>query len=149
MPSKNGSGTMQYTWDFVHRVLIALMVIGFGMAALGLIGEILGWWNDVGQILMTVGTVVGAGAGLVELVGGASEATVEAVREDLGTVDEAVGEVHGAVGDVHEAVGDVEGAVGDVQAAVGGVGEKLGTLDAIEVELDTQTSVLEDIRDGL
>lgn len=121
MPSKNDSGVMQYTWDFVHRVLIALMVLGFGMAILGAVGEVLGWWNDIGEVLMTVGTILGALTGVMALLGGASEATIQSLRND--------------VGDVHDAV------IGN--------GEKLGTLDAIEVELDTQTSVLEDIRDSL
>lgn len=33
---------MQYSWAFVHRVLVASMLVGFGMAILGIVGEVAG-----------------------------------------------------------------------------------------------------------
>lgn len=135
---------MRYTWAFVHRVLIALMVLGFGMALVGVVGEVLGWWNDVGQTLVTVGTIVGALAGTVELVSGASEGTVEAVREDVGGVREALGSVRAEVGGVREDVGEVHDAVEANGEQLG----KLETLDDIQRALDKQTGVLEEMRDA-
>lgn len=110
--------------------------------AMGL-GQMLGWWNDVGQILITVGTIVGALAGTVELVSGASLARVEAVQADVGGVRE-------AVSGVREEVGGVRRDVGNVHEAVEANGDQLGKLeglDDIEHALNEQTSVLEQIRD--
>lgn len=157
MDEDEESGLMRYSWRFVHRVLYVLMVVGFGMAILGAVGEYLGWWDLVGEILVTVGTIVGALAAVVELLSGASEATVQAARAEIDAIGDTMDTVNANLATVNENVRSVDDNVGSLGTKLDAVHEDLAqglaangrTLDAIEAELDVQTGVLKDIRDGL
>lgn len=39
----------------LQHVLVSLMVLAFLAVIVGAVGEILGWWNDVGVVLMLSG----------------------------------------------------------------------------------------------
>lgn len=34
-----------------ERILFTLAALGFATAILGIVGELLGWWNDTGELL--------------------------------------------------------------------------------------------------
>lgn len=65
----------------VQRILLVLAVVFFSMAIVGIVGEIRGWWNDVGEVLTIVGTLGGLFVGTAALTTGASEAQVATVHE--------------------------------------------------------------------
>lgn len=113
---------MALEWDTVQRILILVMILSFGVAILGAIGEYRGWWNDVGEVLMTFGTVTGALSGIVGLVTSAGQGTVLSVQ--------------GTVEDNNELLEDNNELLEDST-------RKLETLDDIQLELDRQTGVLE------
>lgn len=96
-------------------IMFLLSLLFFAIAILGAVGEYLGWWGLVGDIAITVGSIAGL------LLGVATHIT-SATETQLGTV--------------HDAVRDN--------------GEKLDTLvdidedlDRVQLELDTQTGVLD------
>lgn len=47
------------------RVLALLSVLSFGVAALGVVGEVLGWWNELGEALAAAGTAGGVLLGVI------------------------------------------------------------------------------------
>lgn len=75
------------THQQAHRLLVAGSVLGFLVAILGLIGELLGWWDLVGEILMATGTVLGLLLAAVDLFRGASEAQVNGIDQTLDRMD--------------------------------------------------------------
>ncbi len=91
------------------------------------LGQIVGWWNDVGEVGMTVGTLGGLFLTFTTLIRGADSTEVRAV--------------HDAV----ESNGDKLDKLDSIDAKLG----KLDDLDRVQLELDKQTGVLEDIRDLL
>jgi hypothetical protein len=116
----------------VGWILAALL---FGLGIVSLVGEFLGWWNDLGEIGTVVGTVGGLVVAVATYQHGADRAQVTAVRR----------EVQGN-GELLEALDRKA----DAQL------DHLSELDRIQVELDEQTGVLDrqlavlgEIRDGL
>lgn len=102
-----------------QEVGTGVSILGLLVAILGGVGELLGWWNEIGELMVSTGTIVGAVAGIFILFEGASQQTVEAT--------------HHTVEDNNELVRESN--------------TKLETLDDVRYELDRQTGVLEDIRD--
>lgn len=66
------------TYDRVFYILLAFTIGGFLMAAIGILGEVLGWWNDTGTIVITGGTVIGGLAAMVTLRGHSSSPAASA-----------------------------------------------------------------------
>lgn len=140
MPSEDPSSIpMPFDVDPVRleRVFLLEAVLGLLVAALGVVGELLGWWNDVGEVLVTTGTLASVVLGLGFGLANASRRQVTGVREAVEDNGEALSDVHRAVhgnGDkldaVHEAIAGEDGVVPE--------------LDVIQAELDAQTGVLEE-----
>ncbi len=156
----------------VRKILIALMILGFGMALLGLVGELRGWWNAAGEVLMTTGTLLGALAGVTTLTQGATGDEVSQVAQGVGRanesletmgvtlhrVDDQLGSVDDRLGSMDEQLGSMDGKLDklDKLDSMDGKLDKLDDLDRVQVELDAQTGVLDrqvellaEIRDAL
>lgn len=118
---------MGLTFEQWQRLGWTLTALFFLMAVLGLVGEILGWWNDTGEILITVGAIASIFLGVATLFGGAGRGQVAGVQAAV--------EVNGFKLDSVDTKLDKL--------------EKLDDLDRIQFELDEQTGVLRDIRDLL
>ena len=97
-------------------------VVFFAMAVLGLIGELLGWWNDAGAWLVGIGT---GGALLLAMLG----LLWSASRGQVGAIATAVN-ANGAKLDLANGKLDLANI-------------KLDQLDAIQFELDRQTGVMD------
>lgn len=111
-----------------------MMVAGLLLAIVAIVGELLGWWNDVGEILLAIATIVGTLGGVASLIIGSSSEEVRTVHE---TVQE-----NGAT------LRSVDGKLDKLDAIDEDL-DKLDKLDAIDddldkvqVQLDTQTGVL-------
>lgn len=64
-----------------QRLSLVVAILFFGMAILGIVGEVLGWWNDVGELLTTVGTLGGLIVSWTSLTAGSTEAQVDRVYQ--------------------------------------------------------------------
>lgn len=126
MPSRDEHDAMDLEVDpvLMERLFLLGALLFFAMAILGLVGEVLGWWNDTGELLVSIGTI----GGLVLTTG---FGFASAGRRQVSTV--------------HDAVLDN----GKTLVSVDGKLDKLDGLDRVQVQLDQQTGVLEDIRDLL
>lgn len=133
-------------WDYIYYAMIAGTIVFFAMALVGFVGELLGWWNDVGEVLMGVGTAGGALLGGATLVVGSSRSQVEATREAVESTRNAVESTRDAVESTRDAVGSTKDAVGSTREAVESNGAKL---DSVDAELSQQTRILAEIRDRL
>lgn len=127
-----------------QHLLWFLAALGFGMAILGAVGELLGWWNDVGQILMGAGTLLGVVMTAASVTTGASHEQVEVVQAGVETTHDKLDSMDGTLDSVDGKLDSVDGKL-----------EKLDELDVIQAELDAQTGaldrqieVLEQIRDA-
>ncbi|PSG97882.1 hypothetical protein BRD56_03275 [Thermoplasmatales archaeon SW_10_69_26] len=149
--------------ETVIRIGWISAALGFLIAIVSGVGEYLGWWNLVGEIGMTVGSLLGIIATFSTLSLTAGRGQMHAVQETLGSVDDTMGEVEETVGSVDETTAanhqllqanhDLLERQADLQQESSA---KLDKLDVIEAELDRQTGVLdrqvevlEAIRDGL
>lgn len=94
-------------------------ILGFTIAIVSAIGELLGWWDLLGEIGMTVGSMLGIVATLGTLSFTASREQATAIRDGIENVGKAV-----------NANGETLGAIDD-------------DLDEVQAELDKQTGVLE------
>lgn len=117
-------------WDYIYYAMIAGTIFFFGMAIVGFVGELLGWWNDVGEALIQLGSAGGALLGGATLVVGSSRSQVEATKD--------------AVEDTRDAVEDTRDAVDETKHAVEDNGD---TLERVDEHLSEQTRVLRQIRD--
>lgn len=128
-------------WDTAQRILRTGMVISFLVAALGVVGELLGWWNEIGELLMTTGTVGGLVLGATSIIGNASRTQVEAVAGGVAQANQQLGKL--------DTIDDRLHTLDEIEAGLGML-DKLDTLDAIDsdldkvhVQLDQQTGVLD------
>lgn len=100
-------------------------ILFFPMALVGLVGEILGWWNDTGEVLMIVGTSSGL------LLSVAMFAACSSMRQVTGVAQ------------------GVERANPSLDEANRSLGETNSSLGRMDRKLDEQTVVLREIRDRL
>jgi predicted negative regulator of RcsB-dependent stress response len=121
----------------LERILLVGAVLGLLVAALGVLGELVGWWDDVGELLVTTGMLASVVLGLGFGLANASRRQVESVREAV--------EGHGAMlTDVHRAVDGNGDKLDDVREAIAGENGVVTELDVVQAELDRQTGVLEE-----
>lgn len=120
-----------------QRILITLTILSFIVAGIALLGELLGWWNDLGEVLLIVATIVGALGGVATMM--------------VGSSSEEVRTVHGAVVDTGSKLDSMDGKLDSMDTKLDKLDtleklEKLdavdGKLDAAQVKLDEQTGVL-------
>ena len=135
--------------ETVIRIGWISAALGFLIAIVSGVGEYLGWWDLVGEICMTVGSLLGIIATFSTLSLTAGRGQMAAVQETLGSVDETTAANHQLLQANH----DLLERQADLQQESSA---KLDKLDVIEAELDRQTGVLdrqvevlEAIRDGL
>lgn len=137
MSSRDQDDTMPWEpdWDTALPLAWFTAAFFFLIAVVSAIGELLGWWDLIGEIGMSVGTTISVLVTLMAVL-------LSADREQVGTAGEAVRENGDKLGDVHQALVGEEGVAHE--------------LDLVQVELDKQTgvlgeqlAVLSDIRDGL
>lgn len=129
------------------------------------IGEVLGWWNLIGEIGMSVGSTMSVLVTLVAVVLTSGRQQVTLVGEDVRSVNENVLSVNDNVLSLNENVLSVNEGMHSLNDNVVSVDENvqengarleriaehiagedgmLRELDAIELELDAQTGVLAD-----
>lgn len=127
--------------DRAQRLLKTVTIVSFAIAFVTLVGELAGWWNDLGELLLTITTVVGALGGSATVVVGSSE---EQVRN-----------VHSAVLANGRKLDKLDKLDAIEDALIEGDG-RVSKLDLVQAELDQQTgaldrqvSLLRDIRDSL
>ncbi len=117
--------------DRLYRLMILLSILGFSIAALGLVGELLGWWNDIGEWSMAVGMFLGVLTAVIAVMIGSTRGQArriaDAVLDNNGKLDEA----NGKLDRTNEQLFHIDGKL-----------EKLDTLDVIQVNLDHQTGVM-------
>lgn len=106
-----------------------MMVAGLLLAIVAIVGEVLGWWNDVGEVMLAVATVFGTLGGVASLI--------------IGSSSEEVRRVHRAVVDNGTTLGSVDTRLDSVDGKLDSMDGKLDELDTIQVELDQQTGVLD------
>lgn len=81
MAPRGPSEGVRFETATVQRILLVLAVLFFSMAIVGIVGEVRGWWDDVGEVLAIVGTLGGLFVGTAALTTGASQAQVATVHE--------------------------------------------------------------------
>lgn len=122
------------TDDQLIQISWILAAFFFGMAILGAVGEVLGWWNGVGEVLMTVGSLSG-----LALTG--ASAYYAAGREQVSAVRE-------TVEDNNELLGDNTELLEDNNEVLRESNDKLDQLNELE-KLDRQVELLQGIHDRL
>lgn len=122
------------TDDQLMRLSWILAAFFFGMAILGVVGEVLGWWNDVGEVLVTVGTLAGVGVTLGVAYYGAGRGQLTAVRETVQGNNERLQDNNEVLHDNNEVLRESN--------------DKLDKLEKLQ-QLDRQVELLQDIREGL
>lgn len=82
MPERTVWDRMRPDWSFETWIRLGWILTGlfFLLAIVSLTGEILGWWNDLGEIGMTIGTIAGLLVGITTLVLGAGRDQATTIR---------------------------------------------------------------------
>lgn len=138
MRERYGAMLPEPDMDTVIRIGWTVTILGFILTVVSIVGELRGWWNFVGEVGATTGAIVTVVVGMGTLLAGAG-------RQQVGGVRDAV-ETNGRKLDKLDVIED---------ALVEADG-RTSKLDAVQVELDRQTGVLdrqveilERIRDGM
>ncbi len=134
--------------DTVIKIGWIVALLAFLVAVVSAIGEVRGWWGLIGEIGMTVGGTVSVLVGLGTLWFSAGRDQVDAVDEQLDSMDH-------TLGGVDDKLDSMDGKLDKLDSMDGKL-DKLDDLDRVQVELDAQTGVLDrqvellaDIRDQL
>lgn len=102
-------------------------------------GELLGWRNDVGAMMLTAATVLGA-------IGGLTALTIGSSSEEIRTIHAAVQDNGATLRSVDHRLGSVDGKLDKLDAIDEDL-DKLdaidGDLDKVQIQLDTQPGVLD------
>lgn len=133
MPSDNPSNRMPWEPEpeTVERYLLFLIVLGLVMVVVGVLGEVLGWWNDTGEVLATVGA-------LVSLLVSAGFGVYTSSRRQVQGVRQAVLENGVQLGKL-----DKLDKLEVIERALVAEDRRTSKLDVVQVELDRQTDVLD------
>lgn len=115
--------------DDLERLLIRLSILGFSLAGLGLLGEVLGWWNDTGELLLSGGTLLGIATAVLALVINATKGQVRRVADGVASNGSKLDTVNGKLDSMGNQLDSMD--------------SKLDKLDVIQVELDRQTGVMD------
>jgi hypothetical protein len=139
--------TFDVDLDRLERLLWLLAAIGLGLALLGVAGEYAGWWNDVGELLISFGTVASVATGVLALLINATKDQVRAVADTVasnGTKLDRIRESHGEKLDrIQESHGEKLDRIHD------DLGSVSDDLDEVNRHLENQHEVLVQIRDRL
>lgn len=137
MPARDEDDTMPFEpdMDTALRLTWFTAALFFLIFLVSLIGELLGWWDLIGEIGMGVGAGVSILLTLIGVLAGAGRQQVDAVGDDLRSVGQDVRSVGNAV----EGNGQT---LDRIEAAIVGEDGMVQELDVIQVELDEQTGVL-------
>lgn len=127
--------------ETVERLLWIGSALGFAVAILGAVGEFLGWWNDLGELLITVGTLTGL------LLAGFS-ATAGSSRSQVHDVAAAVHGVATGVGVANDRLVRMDARLYSVDTKLDKLGklddlDELSKLDGMDSKLDAVHTVLE------
>lgn len=153
MPAERPTDTVDL--DRLERLLIILSLLSFGLVALGLIGEYRGWWNDVGEMIISFGTVAGVATGVVALVVNSTKTQVRRVADGVEGNGHKLDRIHESHGDkldqIHDSLGDKLDQVHDDHGErLEDLAERIGPVDEpLAEKLDRQHDVLVQIRDRL
>ncbi len=126
-------------WDYIYYAMWVGAAIGAIMWFTGWLGHRLGWFNDLGDLLLAGGRWVSLALAAGALIVGASRSQVRRTRDDLHDTRDAVHETRDAVYETRDAVYET-------RDAVQGNGSKL---DVQSSKLEEQTVILREIRDRL
>jgi hypothetical protein len=129
------------TEDQLIRLSWIMAAFFFGMAILGVVGEVLGWWNDIGEILVTVGTLAGVAVTIGVAYYGAGRNQVNAVRQTVEDNNE-------VLQDNNELLQDNNQVLHDNNEILKESNDKLDQLEKLD-QLDRQVELLQGIRDRL
>lgn len=122
---------------------LAYMLMGVAMMVLGVAGELLGWWNDLGENLVLSGAIQLALGALLTYLFGASRKQVAVLTAETRS---GFREVNERLGSVDEHLGSMDQRLGSVDQRLGSVDQRLGS---IEGKLDEGNGILREIRDRL
>lgn len=130
-----------------------LAAIFFAIAIVSFIGEVLGWWNDLGELGMTVGTLAGLGISLGAAYYNAGKTQVAGVHETVEDNNGLLEDNNELLEDNNELLGENNEIVAESSAKLDQLDqldqlEKLGKLEKLQT-LDHQVELLQSIRDRL
>jgi hypothetical protein len=133
--------------DRLERLLWLLAAAGLAIAILGVVGERAGWWNDVGELLITFGTVASVATGVLALLINATKTQAKHVADGVSDNGAKLDEIR----DSHGEKLDRNGAKLDrIHEDLGGLRENLGGMrEDVNRRLENQHDVLVQIRDRL
>ncbi len=143
----------------LERLLWILTALFFTGAAITLVGELVGWWQDAGEIALTILTVGGVFVGVAALGTGATRTQAHGLETQLGTIQGTLGGMDRTLGGMDHKLGGMDHKLeklDGIEAALVQEDGMLDRLDVVQVHLDAQTgvmdrqlSILAEIRDRL
>lgn len=116
--------------ETAEKIVWYMAAGAFLIAIVSAIGEYRGWWNFIGELGMTFGTIVG---GLLTALG----VFITSSRRQVGGVHQAVLDNGGLLRSMDGKLDKLEG----MDRKLGKL-DKLDDLDKVQLELDVQTGVL-------
>lgn len=158
MSAREGSGPVPYEPDPETAIRVGWVVTALGILifVVSALGEYLGWWDLVGEIGMLVGTVSSIVVGFGTWFSGAGRRQLAAVGQEVHAVGSEVRGVRHVVEDNGAKLSSADDKLDVIQAALVEEDGEASKLDAVQLELDRQTGVLDrqlavlaEIRDGL
>lgn len=88
--------------DQLERLLWWGATISFAVFLVALVGEVRGWWNDAGEIVLTLTGLVGSLLTVVALLINATKTQVRNVVRGVTDNGRRLGLIHDGVRDLHE-----------------------------------------------
>jgi hypothetical protein len=141
--------------DRLERLLWLLALVGLGLAVLGVVGERAGWWNDVGELLITFGTVASVATGVLALLINATKDQVRAVADGVAGNGRKLDRIHESHGQKLDGIRESHGEKLDgIRESHGKkldrIHDDLGSMNEdLNGHLERQHDVLVEIRDRL
>lgn len=129
--------------DILDKLTYGFLIAGLfflGLAVLGVVGELLGWWNDIGEWLIDAGSIVGVLLTAIALLLASTRGQVRGVAGTLGEIVATTETIARQAETTAATTLDTNLKMESVDRKL----DKLGELDVIQFELDRQTGVLDD-----